>query len=715
MDTTHTDTNVAAVVADKLFLTYAKKERLFLALNSLTIHIPQGCVYCLIGPSGCGKTTFLRCLTGFLRPATGTIRLFGKQPGDVSLGIPGVRLGYMPQEISLDNDFSIREAVHYYARLYRVPQDRAEENLSDLIRNLGLPPATRLIGSLSGGQKRRVSFVCSLIHEPRLVILDEPTVGCDPIVRENMWKIIFKMVKEKGTTVIITTHYVEEARRTDLIGFMRKGEVIAQESPETILKHYGVSSLEETFAILCREKVNPFKPMIHMVKDVSSSPLSAISDYHLSHRPSTSSDNSYEIDQYRSSSHDSSDNHNSKFRSFLSSISGKQLEIQLYLFYAVFSRVFLRFCKLRWYIIGASGIIAYLVFLYASIYGVTPKHMKIGVFNEENPPHLTQIVIDLINRDIIKLVPYTDMESAYKAAEAKQIHGFIHFPKRFSYYAPLKYYFREPPETEKLDYIRGSRVHFVGDAYEKIGYQIVELCLTRAIRTAGPLMMANASMNPALAVWPITESEPIYDLVDPNDATGSKTFFMPVAIFYIGHVTCFLLSIYSLIRDRKDSVLERTYAAGAGPTHILLSHFITNSMIPLLTCGPLWYIALYHLDAPCRGSFVLLLTFYFINILSAIPVSFLFAILKFDQMFTFMLAVAYCMVGLATCGILWPIEGLPYFMRTFKYFFPYPEVIRGAIRIMVKGCTLSDAIVQNSLIHVFGFYTCTTILTRIVF
>ena len=212
-------------------------------------------------------------------------------------------------------------------------------------------------------------------------------------------------------------------------------------------------------------------------------------------------------------------------------------------------------------------------------------------------------------------------------------------------------------------------------------------------------MLANLSLNPMMATWPITQGEPIYDLADPSDLTGSKTFFMPVAIFYIAHVTGFLLSIYSLLRDRKDAVLERTYAAGAGPTHILLSHMITNALIPVLTSAPVWYIALEYLKAPCQGSFPLLLLFYFLNIIAALPVSFLFAVLKFDQMFIFMLAVAYCMVGLATCGILWPEEGLPYFMKPIKYFFPYPEIIKAAIRIMVKGCGLEDAIVTNSLIH----------------
>lgn len=692
-------TQNAGILARNVFFVRYKTNEKSNILNDLNLTVPTGSIYCLIGPSGCGKTTFLRCLTGFLRPISGTILLFGKSPGDVSLSIPGVNLGYMPQEISLDNDFTIKEAVNYYARLYRVAIDKAEENLNFLLTSLDLPPSNRVISSLSGGQKRRVSFVCSLIHEPRLTILDEPTVGCDPLVRENMWKILFKMTCEKKTTVIITTHYIEEARRTDCIGFMRKGQILAEASPDEILNYYKVPTLEETFAILCREERSVFRPKVEKVK---SDKLVAINT-------------SYASKGVDSVDLSVKDVNKQQVGNNLLSLCTSQLVIQYFLFVAVFSRVFLRFCKMKWYIIGASITIAYIVHLYASIYGVTPKNVKVAVINEEDPPHLSTIVIEQINKNVINLIPYKDMETAYVAAEKKEINGIIHFPKLYSHYALLKYYFREPRDSEKQQYLDNSRVHYMGDSISKIIHQIIELCLTKAIRQAGPLMMINSSLNPTLAIWPITEGEPIYDIVDVNDVTGSKTFFMPVAVFYIAHVTCFLLSIYSLIRDRKVSVLERTYAAGAGPSHILLSHFITNTCIPLLTCGPLWYVVLNYLQAPCKGPFSLVLMLYFVNILSAIPVSFLFAVLKFDQMFIFMLATAYCMVGLATCGILWPLEGLPYFMKSFKYFFPYPEIIQAAIRIMVKGCDFSDAIVQNSLIHSLIFYISTSVLVRIVF
>lgn len=139
--------------------------------------------YGLLGPSGCGKTTMLRCLVGRLKLDSGCMKVFGEEIGS-SCGTLGPRVGYMPQEIALFPDFTIEETLRYFARLFNMSHKAIEERIAFLLDFLELPEPTRLVGSLSGGQKRRVSLAVSLIHSPPLLILDEPTVGVDPVLRQ---------------------------------------------------------------------------------------------------------------------------------------------------------------------------------------------------------------------------------------------------------------------------------------------------------------------------------------------------------------------------------------------------------------------------------------------------------------------------------------------------------------------------------------------------
>lgn len=215
-------------------------------LKGLSMDVQSGSIYGLLGPSGCGKTTLLKVILGFLEPSEGQV--------EVGAEVPGSGVGYAPQEIALYPDLSIAETLRFHGRLHGMTLDRIHERQDWLINFLDLPETSRQVGKLSGGQKRRVSLAVALLHEPELLLLDEPTVGVDPELRARIWEHL-QEIASNGTSIIITTHYIDEAGKADRVGLMRDGILLAEDTPQAVMKSQNTTSLEDAFLALCKREV----------------------------------------------------------------------------------------------------------------------------------------------------------------------------------------------------------------------------------------------------------------------------------------------------------------------------------------------------------------------------------------------------------------------------------------------------------------------------
>ena len=238
---------------------YVKKH---LVLENLEVTVPRGCIYGLLGPSGCGKTTLLQACLGKRTLKSGQISVLGRC-GETAR-IPGPRVGYMPQELALYNEFSIEETLHYFGRIYGMSAAKIRERTEFLMTFLDLQnlpgSSKRLIREMSGGQQRRVSLAAALLHQPELLILDEPTVGVDPLLRRCIWNHLLEISRSSSqisTTIVITTHYIEEARQADVVGMMRFGRLLAEAPPDRLLAQYQKPNLEAVFLHLCLEDTSP--------------------------------------------------------------------------------------------------------------------------------------------------------------------------------------------------------------------------------------------------------------------------------------------------------------------------------------------------------------------------------------------------------------------------------------------------------------------------
>ncbi len=206
------------------------------AVDGLDLEVPVGHCFGLLGPNGAGKSTTMRLLTGQAIADAGTIEVLGHQlPGESKLA--RARMGVCPQESNLDIDLSVREVLAVFARLYRVPAVQRQTAVEDALALAGLTArADDRAVTLSGGMQRRLLIARALIHEPELVLLDEPTVGLDPQVRQEIWSLVLAL-RERGATVLMSTHYIEEAQRlSDRVAIMSAGRVVAQGTPTELIR-----------------------------------------------------------------------------------------------------------------------------------------------------------------------------------------------------------------------------------------------------------------------------------------------------------------------------------------------------------------------------------------------------------------------------------------------------------------------------------------------
>jgi len=203
------------------------------AVDGLDFTVARGELFGLVGPDGAGKTTTLRMLAGVLPPSAGDARLNGVS---VATDPEGVKhdLAYMSQRFGLYADLTVMENIAFYADLYQVPKHARAERIDRLFRFSNLEPFRhRLAGKLSGGMKQKLGLSCALIHEPAILLLDEPTFGVDPVSRRDLWLIVHEMVA-RGVTVIVSTAYMDEAERFDRVALLHRGKLLAVETPEAL-------------------------------------------------------------------------------------------------------------------------------------------------------------------------------------------------------------------------------------------------------------------------------------------------------------------------------------------------------------------------------------------------------------------------------------------------------------------------------------------------
>jgi ABC-2 type transport system ATP-binding protein len=216
------------------------------AVDHLDLSIAPGEIFGLVGPDGAGKTTTLRMLCSLLDPNEGSARVAGHDVVHESQSVKDC-IGYMAQKFGLYLDLSVRENMNFYADLFGILGAERVSLATQLLRMTRMEPfQDRLAGRLSGGMKQKLALMCTLLHRPQILFLDEPTNGVDPVSRRDFWAILYQLLKD-GITILMTTAYLDEAERCNRVGLMHRGRLIRCDTPEALKRAAGASNMEGVF------------------------------------------------------------------------------------------------------------------------------------------------------------------------------------------------------------------------------------------------------------------------------------------------------------------------------------------------------------------------------------------------------------------------------------------------------------------------------------
>jgi ABC-2 type transport system ATP-binding protein len=235
---------VPALKVEKLRKTYSNR---LLALDGVSLEVQAGRFFGLLGPNGAGKTTLINSIVSLARPDSGRVEVFGRDAFEEFREARRM-IGLSPQEINLDKFLTVEEVLLYHAGYYGIPKRKARERAEEMLERFALVDKRKQrVNTLSGGMKRRVLFARALMHDPRILFLDEPTAGVDVELRYKLWEYIRKL-NRGGLTILLTTHYLEEAEELcEEIALINNGKIAAQDTSEGLKKRFGAANIEEVY------------------------------------------------------------------------------------------------------------------------------------------------------------------------------------------------------------------------------------------------------------------------------------------------------------------------------------------------------------------------------------------------------------------------------------------------------------------------------------
>ncbi|XP_054726104.1 ABC transporter G family member 23 [Anastrepha obliqua] len=704
---------MAAVEVRNGYKYYGSKSNPKIILNYLNMNVMRGSIYGLLGASGCGKTTLLSCLVGQRQLNSGEATVLGMKPGQPGSGIPGARVGYMPQEIALVDEMTVKETIFYFGRIYGLKEEQIREKFKTLRSLLQLPPPKQLVKNCSGGQQRRVSFACAMIHEPELLILDEPTVGLDPMLREKIWDFLVDSTRNSKMAVIITTHYIEEAKKANCIGLMRNGVLLAEDTPTNIMIKFECNSIEDAFLILSQKQGDSD---IVQPNNVNASQPPAI--MHSVEVIDANSPDPNEICK-KLPFVDENDNKTQPTQQ-LGNAREPETENRKRIFFTTRGRIKALMTKNFVQLFRQpSGIIFMLLFpiiqlscFYLAI-GKTPTNLKLGIVSEEVNDYATcfdRNLITVYNQNdscefekiscryiselgdnIAQRVYYKTEEEAFSAAKRTEILGYIRFPHNFS--ESMKARLDDGRYADDGTVENAELTVHIDMTDQQIGY-FIERKLREIFGSFIKSVLIDCNLPTGLGNIPIQFQEPVYGSVDSE----FQQYVAPGVVMTMVFFLATLMTAAVFISERMDGVWDRTLVAGVSAMEMLWAHLLTQLIIMAFqSFEVIMYIGLVF-DTYNKGDTATLIGLLTLTAFCGMLFGLLISVYCKSHTEANFVATGAFYPMIILCGLLWPLEGMPKSLQEIVLFFPFTIPSISARNIIEKGWSITNGQVYNGFI-----------------
>ncbi|CAF1059337.1 unnamed protein product [Rotaria sp. Silwood1] len=692
-----------AVCVENAWKKYGHWWKSITILHGVNVNVPTGIIYGLLGPSGCGKTTLLRCIVGRLELNQGEIIVFGKRPGTHGHEIPGRAVGYMPQETALYRNFSISEMLHYFGRLHNMKRREILSREEFLISFLDLPSKTKRVSQLSGGQQRRVSLACALLQQPQLLILDEPTVGVDPLLREKIWSHLIYLSQTSKTTIMITTHYIEEARKANRVGLMRSGRILAEDEPNHLLNQYNETSLENVFLQLCYEDQNRIQQQTTMNNnngdrdiDVSNN----IGDQNL--------ESTYIAD--------------TDVESLLITVNRKENSRKTFIDYFKFPHIHKIYALIMKDLTLVKRNISLLIFqflipviqisLFCLCIGRDVEHISMALYNGEAvngfpTGNLSLQLLNKINPQQIDITPYNDFNKSMDLVKQGQHWGVIAIQDNFTQAVKNKLIeLQTDPAT-----LNASSLHLYLDMTNQ---QVLLTMQNALINSTGVFLkeiLSSVGIDPSVADPPIIIENPVYGSLAPKFVNFAAPGMMISIIFFLAIGLTGLIFVI----EKKEGLLERTWITGVTTIEVMLAHISVKFFIQIIQVILLLTFTHYIFKIEIKGSIFLAAGIIFLQGICGMSYGFLISSLCDEEMEAMQVALGSVFPVLICSGIIWPLEGMPSIMRFISNFTPLTHTVEAMRCIAARSWSLTHFKVWLGFVNASSWSLGFFIIAAIIF
>eukprot|EP00090_Calanus_glacialis_P013108 TRINITY_DN21732_c0_g1_i1.p1 TRINITY_DN21732_c0_g1~~TRINITY_DN21732_c0_g1_i1.p1 ORF type:complete len:794 (-),score=171.87 TRINITY_DN21732_c0_g1_i1:630-3011(-) len=734
-----------AIEISDVYKSYGRGSRKTDVLRDFQMNIPRGHIYGLLGPSGCGKTTLLQCIVGKKIIDSGSIMVFGGKPGSRQAGVPGPRVGYMPQELALYGEFTIRETLQYFGRIFNMTDDKINERSDFLIQFLDLPSKWRLVMNLSGGQQRRASLAVALLHEPELLILDEPTVGVDPLLRQIIWSHLIKISRTTTTTIVITTHYVEEARQAHRVGMMRNGRLLAEDSPASLIESYKQSSLEDVFLSLCMNNGDIDNKSSRASPDNLDEVVADQTDGKIAETAGTSSVQNI-VSNEEGAAIESVEIKNRTIdhpevkvtNAFEDNSSGPCYNVlKWHRLKAILVKSFIRMWRNLGFLVFQFIIPTVQVSLFCLAIGRDPVGMTVAVVNEEvygsscqsfsedciisgpntkdmdmdsfsdsgwedddmfsdNQPNVKQNFscrfLSHLDTKVIRPVFFDNYEEAYKSVQRAEHWGVIHILENYTESLRNRLtgmgdlamaQFTGLSSDTRVDNttVYNSTIHVYLDMTNQQVGFTIQMRLAEAFQAFSSSVLSSCKIPDTVTSLPIQFETPVYG---SNEPTFTE-FMAPGVILSITYFMAVGLTSISFIIERKEGLLDRSWIAGVTTLEVMFAHVVAQFVVMVVQVGFVLIFMILVFEVPAEGPMIWVITLTILQGLCGMAFGLLVSALCDNEQDAIQLALGSFYPNLLLSGIIWPLEGMPDTLRYISYVLPQTFACQALRGIMSRG------------------------------